>query len=86
MEFEFDKNKSLSNKAKHGMDFDAVQVLWNDVRRIIIPARKLDEPRFLIIGKISEKIWSAIYTIRGDKIRLISARRARKEEISIYEG
>ncbi len=85
-EYVFDENKSLSNKSKHGIDFNEAQLLWEDADRIIIPAKIFDELRFLLIGKISSKHWSAIFTIREDRIRIISVRRSRKEEINIYES
>lgn len=86
MEFEFDPEKSERNKQKHGIDFYEAQDLWNDPDFIEIPVKNSDEPRFLVIGKISEKHWSAVITYRTDKIRIISVRRSRKEEIEIYEG
>ena len=86
MEFEFDKQKSRINKKKHGIDFIEAQVLWNDPDRIEIPAKTIDEKRFLIIAKISDKYWSTIITYRSEKIRIISVRRSRKEEIEIYES
>ena len=86
MEFEFDDNKSRINKTKHGMDFNEAQELWNDPDLIEIPVRTSDETRFLVIGRISGKCWSSIITYRGDKIRIISVRRARKEEVDIYES
>ena len=86
MEFEFDKRKSQINKKKHGIDFIEAKALWNDPDRIEIPAKTVDENRFLIIGKISEKHWSSIITYRNEKIRIISVRRSRKEEIEIYES
>jgi uncharacterized DUF497 family protein len=86
MEFEFDKGKSETNKKKHGIDFIEVQALWNDSDRIEIPAKTIDENRLLIIGKVSDKCWSAIITYRKEKIRIISARRSREEEIEIYES
>jgi uncharacterized DUF497 family protein len=86
MEFEFDKRKSQINKKKHGIDFIEAQALWNDPDRIEIPAKTIDEARFLVISKISDKHWSAIITYRKEKIRIISARRSRKEEIEIYES
>ena len=52
MEFEFDPAKSASNLQKHGIDFTAVQELWQDVMRVEIPARTVDEPRWLVIGQI----------------------------------
>lgn len=76
--------KSQSNKEKHGIDFDQAQALWDDSDLIEIPARTSDEPRFLVIGRISEEHWSAVITYRLEKIRIISVRKSRKEEIAIY--
>lgn len=86
MEFEFDDSKSQSNSAKHGINFLEVQQLWSDPDRIEIPARTEDEPRFLVIGKIAQKCWSAIITYRDNRVRIISVRRSRKEEVAIYES
>lgn len=86
MEFEFDKQKSRINKKKHGIDFIETQALWNDPDRIEILAKTIDEKRFLIIGKISDKYWSTIITYRNEKVRIISVHRSRKEEIEIYES
>ena len=86
MEFEFDKRKSQINKKKHGIDFIEAQDLWNNPDRIEIPAKTIDEERFLIIGKINDKYWSIIITYRNEKVRIISVRRSRKEEIEIYES
>jgi len=86
MDFEFDSHKSEENKKKHGIDFVEAQMLWDDPDRIEVPARTIDEPRFLVIGKIANKYWSGIITYRGEKIRIISVRRARREEIEIYES
>ncbi len=86
MEFEFDPNKNKKNKEKHGIDFIEAQKLWEDPYRIEIPAKNLDEPRYLLIGKINDKYWAAIFTYRKNKIRIISVRRARKNEKEIYEG
>jgi hypothetical protein len=86
MPFEFDERKSISNKLKHGIDFVKAQKLWNDPERIEIPARDLDEPRFMIIGRIGNEVWSGVYTIRNKNIRIISVRKARENEKEIYEG
>jgi uncharacterized DUF497 family protein len=86
MEFEFDSEKSQSNKKKHGIDFRQAQALWEDSDLIEIPAKPGDEPRFLVIGKISGRHWSAIITYRSETIRVISVRRSRKEEVEIYES
>ena len=86
MNFEFDVNKSNRNKKKHKIDFIEAQLLWEDPDLIEIPIKTKDEPRYLIIGKISEKHWSGIITYRGETIKIISVRRSRKEEVTIYEG
>ena len=86
MDFEFDDSKSQSNLAKHGINFLDAQELWADPDRVEIPARIEDEARFLIIGKIAQKCWSAIITYRENRIRIISVRRSRKEEVAIYES
>ncbi|MDH3814368.1 MAG: BrnT family toxin [Acidobacteriota bacterium] len=86
MEFEFDPRKSRSNKKKHGIDFDGAQALWDDLDLIVIPARTSDEPRSLVVGRISATHWSGVITYREDRIRIISVRRSRDEEIEIYES
>jgi uncharacterized protein len=86
MEFEYDFEKSAQNKRKHGIDFEEAQALWLDSELVEVPARTLDEPRWLLIGKIGAKYWSAVITRRDENIRLISVRRSRDEEVSIYES
>ena len=86
MESEFYPHKSATNKTKHGIDFIEAQKLWTDANFLEIPARTTDEPRFLVIGKIAEKYWSAVITYRGDKIRIIFVRRFRTEEVNIYKS
>ena len=86
MEFEFDPRKSRSNKKKHGIDFDEAQALWDDLDLMEVPARTSDEPRYLVVGRIGENHWSGVITYREDRIRIISVRRSRDEEIEIYES
>jgi hypothetical protein len=86
MEFEFDPEKSEKNKEKHGIDFYEAQALWDDPDLIEIPAKTTDEPRFMVIGRITGTYWSGIMTYRGGRIRIISVRRSREEEIEIYES
>jgi uncharacterized protein len=86
MPFEYDPKKSKSNHEKHGIDFAEAQALWMDVDRLEIPAKTLDEPRYLVIGKINDKYWSAVITYRGENVRIISVRRSRDEEIELYES
>ncbi len=83
---EFDENKSKINKSKHGIDFVEAQGLWNDPERIEIPTKYLDESRFVLVAKLKDKHWSAVFTYRGKKIRIISVRRSRENEKEIYES
>ncbi len=84
--FEFDATKSESNRTKHGIDFVEAQDLWNDPMLLEIPAKTDDEPRYLVIGLIDGKHWSAVIAYRGPNVRLISVRRARTEEVILYES
>jgi uncharacterized DUF497 family protein len=84
--FEFDAAKSESNRAKHGINFIEARSLWSDPMLLEIPAKTEDEPRFLAVGQIDGKHWSAVITYRGSHIRLISVRRARTEEVALYES
>ena len=87
MEFNFDSNKSDTNKQKHGIDFIEAQALWNDLDLLEIPAKNIeDENRYLMIGKIDNKHWSAVITYRKGVIRIISVRRLREKEIQYYES
>ena len=86
MNFEFDLKKSDTNKDKHGIDFVEAQEIWNDPDLLEIPAKTTDEPIFLVIGKIGDKHWTGIITYRDDNIRIISVRRARNEEVELYES
>ena len=84
--FEFNPVKSSSNLVKHNIDFVEAQLLWNDPILLEIAAKTEDEPRYLVIGLIDGKHWSAVITYRGTTIRLISVRRARAEEVALYES
>jgi uncharacterized protein len=85
MNFEFDLPKSAANLKKHGIDFIDAQALWSDPDRLEIPARSLDEPRTQVIGRIGNLVWSAFITMRGDRTRIISVRRARDEEAAYLQ-
>ena len=88
MRFEYDPAKSAANKEKHGIDFAAAQALWLDDNVAELPstAQVVNEVRYLVIGRIADRHWAAIITRRGDAIRIISVRRARKEEVGYYES
>jgi len=83
MKYELDSNKSFLNLTKHGLSLEEATFLW-EVPNIIIEARTVDEPSFMIIGKIKGKFYSCIFTDRAEATRLISARRSRKEEEALY--
>lgn len=83
MKFEYDPKKSEANKLKHGVTFEEAKLLWFTLS-IEVQAKTIDEPRSIIIGKIKGKFYSCIYTMRGDVIRLISARRSRQSEETLY--
>ena len=84
--YEFDDSKSQVNLLKHGIIFIDAQRLWDDPSLLEITAKTEDEPRYLIIGLIDEKCWSAVITYRDKNIRLISVRRSRTEEVALYES
>ena len=84
--FEFDDEKSKANCHKHGIDFHDAQTLWEDQDLLEIRAKSSDEARYLIIGRIGMKHWSAVITYRGVKIRIISVRRSRTREVELYES
>lgn len=84
--FEFDESKSLANLEKHGIDFLAAQELWDDPDALEVKAKSDDEMRFIVIGRIHDKHWSAVITYRDENIRLISVRRSRKQEVLLYES
>ena len=84
MEFEFDAKKSQINSKKHGINFEEAQFLWCDARRLVVEARSKTESRFALIALRGGKMWTAIYTMRDDRIRIISVRRARNGEEQGY--
>lgn len=84
--FEFDEAKSQANKLKHGIDFRDAQDKWLDENLLRIPARADAEQRFIFVGMMEERHWSAVITYRGESIRIISVRRSRPEEVREYEG
>ncbi|EAQ24865.1 BrnT family toxin [Roseovarius sp. 217] len=87
MKFEYDPDKSAANREKHGIDFDEAQALWDDPYLIEAPANVTDEPRFMAVCMIGARPWNGLSTHTGsDRVRIISVRRARKQEIEHYEG
>ncbi|MBB3695103.1 BrnT family toxin [Sphingomonas sp. BK580] len=85
--FEFDAAKSAANRLKHGIDFPTAQALWHDPSALRVPVNRsaLVESRWLVVGRIAGRLWTAVVTERSDRIRIISVRRARPEEARAYE-
>jgi len=73
-------------KAQPPCDIVQAQSLWNDPMLLEIPAKTVDEPRYLVIGLIEGKHWSVVITYRGPHVQLISVRRSRIEEVALYES
>lgn len=88
MSFEWDPAKALANARKHGVEFaDAVAAL-EDEDAITVPDEDAeDEERFVTLGRDAfGRLLIVVYTWREENIRLISARRATKQERATYEG
>lgn len=84
MEFEYDPNKSASNKVKHGVDFEEAKRLWDGPYTIVPVERDCGEQRYVVIGIMDGKHWTAITTMREGRTRIISVRRSHKNEEAIY--
>jgi hypothetical protein len=84
--FEYDENKSKTNQQKHGIDFIEAQKLWEDDNLLEITSKSETEPRYLIIGQVQDKHWTAVITYSSEMIRIISVRRSRTNEVTWYES
>lgn len=87
MNFQFDPEKAKSNLRKHGVSFADAEGVFYDPLAIQQPAPDMkDEERLVAVGMSSEgQVLVVVYTIRGEEIRLISARRATRREVKQYE-
>lgn len=85
MVLEWDPVKNDANKEKHGIDFKTAKELWRDESRIEVHTPHPVENRRIIIGRLNNKHWTAVYTLRGDTIRIISVRRSREKEEALYD-
>ena len=84
--FEWDERKAAENDAKHGVTFETARVAFTDPFAIDWLDRSEDygEDRFAIVGMVEGRLIIVVYTLRGEKIRLISARRAEPFERRRY--
>lgn len=82
VEFEYDPAKSAKNLAKHGIDFEQAQPMRSGGKTVTLVSKHAgnDDVWYLVLGMIAGKHWAAITTKRGNRIRLISVRRSRKDE------
>lgn len=83
--FDWDERKSRSNLAKHGIDFDgAAEIFYGPV--VLRRSDRNNEERWLAVGFSENRLIAVVFTRRADVIRIISARRARKNEESEYHN
>jgi uncharacterized DUF497 family protein len=84
--FEWDEAKALANLAKHGVPFDYAAAVFLDPDGIDFDASRPEdgEARRKRVGRIEGRLFTVVYTERGDLIRLISARRANAQEERSY--
>ncbi|MBI5244798.1 MAG: BrnT family toxin [Elusimicrobia bacterium] len=84
--FEFDPKKSQRNNARHGIDLAWAQSLWEETHVIIAAKNVAGESRYLILAKVEDKCYAAVFTRRGEAIRLISCHRADRRLEREYEN
>jgi hypothetical protein len=86
MVYQWNSDKATANLRKHGIDFaDAVSVFSDDLA-LTIPDERFDEERFVTIGLDGlGRVLVVVYTLRGEAIRIISARKASRQERQQYE-
>ncbi|MGF1603413.1 MAG: BrnT family toxin [Thermosynechococcaceae cyanobacterium] len=85
MNFEWDTQKRQDNINKHGVDFtEAAQVFYDPLRIEVLDDRWIEEERWLVLGITSLGVLFVVYTVRGQTYRIISARRATKNERRDY--
>ncbi|MCA3648238.1 MAG: BrnT family toxin [Methylobacterium sp.] len=86
MEVEYDEAKRLANIEKHGIDFKACIPVFLDRQSFDIRSDRDSEQRCILIGALNGRVIAVVYTIRGERLRIISARKARKEEVEKWRA
>jgi uncharacterized DUF497 family protein len=87
LEFEWDEHKAASNLQKHGIEFADVVSAVEDDLALTIPDDFLGEGRFVSIGTdLLGRTLVVVYAWRGERVRIVSARRATRRERRTYEG
>ena len=82
--FEWDENKRLSNIEKHGIDFQRVRAMFDGRPVTHLPSTYPGEQRSLSVGRLDDVFVTVVWTRRDKNIRVISARRSRKQEITLH--
>ena len=83
MYFEYDVNKSVLNKEKHGITFEDAKLLWDSVS-VVVKVQSGPETRYILIGILKNKFYTCVFTKRPPNIRIISCRRSRKSEEALF--
>ncbi|MFP4325333.1 MAG: BrnT family toxin [Desulfonatronovibrio sp.] len=85
--FEWDELKALANKAKHGISFADTFSVFEDPNALTVEDHHHNEQRHVTMGMDAfGRVLVVVYTWRGDRIRIISARKAVRHEVKNYEG
>lgn len=84
---EWDEQKNRNNKKKHGISFEAAAYVFQDDNRIELydEAHSVEENRYMIIGK-ARRLMFVVYTMRDERYRIITARKANSKEMRLYYG
>jgi uncharacterized protein len=86
MDFEWDEEKAASNLAKHGFTFFGAARVFADPARLVIDASRAQdgERRSKAVGRVGERVFTVVFTMRGETVRLISARPSNSQERRLY--
>ena len=85
-DFEWDDAKAAQNLAKHGVSFEAGRLAFDDAFAVAREDRRHDygEERFILLGMVQERLLAVSYGVRGEQVRIISARFAEPQERRRY--
>ncbi|RDB59455.1 toxin [Gordonibacter sp. 28C] len=85
MLFEYDPEKSARNLDKHGIDFEDAQALWLDRDRVEFRLEHTGEQRYGVLARWAGICWLAVVVHRGERVRIVSTRRATRKEAALYD-
>ena len=84
MKFEWDPAKAKANIARHGVSFEEAQAVFADSQAIEFLDDSAEEERWRLLGRAGRSLLMVVYTERGSRVRIISARNATKREQEVY--